>query len=486
MNHGMPDMHPADVASVCRAATALVAAGDAAGGARLLAGPLARRPHDPNLLYVAGNCALAEGDDSAAVSFYERSVAAAPTFVAALANLGFVLRKRHRIPEARAVLERAVAHGPETVLAWTNLVSTYVNEADAPAGEALAREALRRHPGDPILRWNLALLLLEQGKWREGWREYAVRFETPVVARPAGLAGLRRLDDPARLRPGDTVLCHGEQGLGDEILFAGVLGEFVTVAAARGAEVLLAPNPRLAALFARSFGLRAWEGAGAPAPDWLVAIGDLPRFFRNADGDFPRRRGYLAVDPAAVARIRAALGALAPGRPLVGIAWQGGSAYTHAIHRTIPLVEWLPILRRDATFVSLAYHDATAELETLAARHGVTILDVPEITRAADYERTCELVAALDLVITVPTSVLHVAGAVGTRCFVVMDARAAWRECSRDDGVPWYPLSHRRFVRTDRAADWGHTLAAVADSLPRTGRPAGAASPVVDVLPETF
>lgn len=460
-------MPSADIVAACRAATALVAAGDPAAAARLLADPLARWPRDPNLLYVAGNCCLAQGDETGALALYERSVAAAPSFVAALTNLGFVLRKRQAIPEARATLRRAVTLEPDSALAWTNLVATFVNEDDAIVGEQVAREALGRHPDDPVLRWNLGLLLLEQGRWREGWREYAVRFETPVVARPPGLAALPRLDHPDSLRRGDTVLCHGEQGLGDEILFAGVLGEFVAAADARGAEVVLAPNPRLAGLFARSFGLRPWEVPGANRPDWMVALGDLPRFFRDTAADFPRRRGYLSVDPAAVARLRDTLGERAPGRPLVGIAWQGGSPYTHSIHRTIPLAEWLPILRQDALFVSLAYHDATAEVAALHRSHGVTLLDLPGITRATDYERTCELVAALDVVITVPTSVLHAAGAVGTRCFALMDRRAAWRECSRDSGIPWYPLTHTRFVRARNARDWREPIVAAAAALAR-------------------
>lgn len=457
--------------AVCQAATARIAAGDPAGGARLLAIPLRRHPDDPNLLYVAGNCSLALGNQTAALDYYERSVAVAPTFVAALANLGFLLRIDQRLTAARDVLRRAVTLEPDHAIAWINLVSCYVNEGVPAAGEAVAREALRRHPRNAVLRWNLALVLLEQGKWREGWREFRHRFDTPVVARPAWTRGLPRLEDPGQLARGDTVICHGEQGLGDEILFAGMLGEFVAEAGRRGAEVLLAPNPRLARVFARSFAVRqqdpAAPGAGV-APDWCVPLGDLPGFYRRDDVDFPLRRGYLTLDPNAVARLRAALAGRAAGRPLVGIAWRGGSAYTHAVHRTIPLPEWQPLLAQDAQFVSLAYHDATAEIAALRAEHGLDVMDLPDLTRARDYERTCELVAALDLVVTVPTSVHHVAGAVGTPCWLVMDERAAWRESAPSDSIPWYPKTHRRFVRPRTEESWCPTLAALAAAFART------------------
>jgi hypothetical protein len=123
------------------------------------------------------------------------------------------------------------------------------------------------------------------------------------------------------------------------------------------------------------------------------------------------------------------------------------------------------VLRRNATFVSLAYHDASSELATIRAEHGIHLVTATEATLAYDYARTCELVAALDLVIAVPTSVHHVAGAVGTECWVVMDERAAWRECSRDDSIPWYPETHRRFVRRRTAAGWLGTMASVGAAL---------------------
>jgi len=404
----------AEIVAICQAATARIAAGDPAAAARLIATARRRFPADPNLLYVAGNCALAAGDRDSALTAFRASVAAAPTFVAALANLGFVLRCRQDLTEAREVLRRAVSLEPSNVVAWINLVSCYVNEGEPVAGEAVAREALTHHPTDAVLHWNLALVLLEQGTWREGWREYRHRFDTPVVTRPAVAAGLRRLETMDHVAAGQTVLCHGEQGLGDELLFAGVLDEFVAAVDGRGGRVILAPNPRLAGIFRRSFSLQQWSAAadaGAGVADWVIGIGDLPGFFRNDEQSFPRRHSYLTVDAAAVAAVRGRLEAGAAGRPLVGIAWRGGSAYTHAVHRTIPLEDWMPLLRQDAVFVSLAYHDAGAELETVREAHGVSIIDLPDITRAADYERTCELVAALDLVITVPTSVLHVAGA---------------------------------------------------------------------------
>jgi hypothetical protein len=201
--------------------------------------------------------------------------------------------------------------------------------------------------------------------------------------------------------------------------------------------------------------------------DWVLPIGDLAALYRNDDGSFPMRAAYLAADSAKIAALRATLAARANGRPLVGIAWRGGSSQTHALYRTIPLADWLPVLAQPACFVSLEYRACSDEVQRLAASRGIEIVHLPDLTLAPDYARTFELVSALDLVLTVPTSVLHVAGAVGTPCWVVMHHKAAWRECSRDRAIPWYPKTHLRFVRGPDAAAWNGTLSEVAAALRR-------------------
>jgi len=412
---------------------------------------------------------------------FERSAALAPGFAPPLLNLGFLHRRHQRIDAARDALGRCLAITPADPTAWMNLTATYVNEGEPAVGEAVARQALAHCPHSHAIRWNLALLLLEQGTWSEGWREYRVRFDAGVVKPPRyGPDGLlpSRLVSLDQIRPGQTVVCRGEQGLGDEILFAGMLAEFLADVRHRGATPVIDCNPRLRNIFAANFDVELLGDVGdgrdnaASARrswtrpiDWVVPLGDLGGFYRTEGRQFPDRAGYLTVAPDAVAALRGQLAARARGRPLVGLAWTGGSAYTHAVHRQIPLVEWLPVLRQDACFVSLEYRDCETEVRSVAAQHGIEIVRLPEITRHADYLETFQLVAALDLVITVPTSVLHVAGALGKECWVVMHHRAAWRECSVDRTIPWYPQTHRRFVRGPEDRGWARQIRLVAEEL---------------------
>jgi Tfp pilus assembly protein PilF len=478
----MPLRSTAAAIAACRTATAHLSRGAVAEAAAVIDVALAAARDDPNVCYVAGNVALAGGDEDRALALYERSVGIAADFPAALLNLGFLLRRQHRLEEARATLRRCAALTPSDATAWLNLTATYVNEGDPVAGEAVAREALTHCPSSPDVRWNLGLLLLEQWKWSEGWHEYFHRFDTPVLQPPAyarGDAQLPRLRSLDALRPGQVVLCHGEQGLGDEILFAGMLAELLDAARTRGGRVLLDCHPRLRGVFARSFDVELLDANGgqaedpsrmhvapscmqAPEADWLLPIGDLGSFFRTSDADFPDRAGYLTADTARVAAVRSDLAARAAGRPLIGLAWSGGSTRTHARYRHVSLAEWLPLVRLDACFVSLEYRDRSDEIAALRRDHGIDIVSLPDLTQAADYDRTFDLVAALDLVVTVPTSVLHVAGALGVPCLVVMHHRAAWRECSRDARIPWYPRTHERFVRGPADPDWRRVVETVA------------------------
>ena len=468
-------MSSLSVIETCHAATAHLGRGEIDRAEAVIEPSLTARPTDPNLLYVAGNCQLARGQHEEAAALYERALSAAPNFAAVLLNLGFVRRQQQRLEEARASLRRCVALDPSDAAAWLNLTSTYVNEGEPTAGEAVAREALAHCPSSPDIRWNLGLMLLEQGKWREGWQEYRYRFDTTVLRAPAyGSAEHRprRLRSIDELRAGQTVVCHGEQGLGDEILFAGMLSEFIADVQARGATLVLDCHQRLRSVFARNFAAELLPADAAAAAavrsqpiDWVLPIGDCAALYRNDDVMFPKRAGYLLADPEKTAALRATLTARANGRPLVGIAWSGGTPRTHSLYRRIPLIDWLPVLSQPACFLALEYRDCSDEVHGLAASRGIDIVHLPDLTLAADYARTFELVSALDLVITVPTSVLHVAGAVGTPCWVVMHHKAAWRECSRDRAIPWYPQTHLRFVRGPDLADWSQTLSEAAGAL---------------------
>ncbi len=463
-------MEPAAILQLCQTAQQAIASGDVSRAEQLVLPVLRQHPAEPNLLFLGGICSMLRGNDDSAIRHFQDVLDRAPTYVPALVNLGFLYRRQHNLVLARQLLERALLHEPDNGAAWTTLAGSYVNEGQPAVGEQVARRGLARCPHSADLQWNLALLLLEQGFWREGWQWYRHRFESTVLDLPAAYSGPGcppRLHDPAAISAGETVLCLGEQGLGDEILFASMLHDFLDDVTGRGGRLFFKGNRRLDVPFCRSFpGLTVLPPTDQPvAADWICPIGDLGGFYRNNAADFPHHRGYLTAADDRVAAIRRELHNRFGRRFLVGLAWSGGSPRTHQRYRQIPLETWLPVLRQPCQFVSLQYRDDTADVSRLWHEHRIEVARLPHLTQADDYDETFSLVAALDLVITVPTSVLHVAGSVGTPCWVVMDHRAAWRETSLNDAIIWYPDTHLRYVRPPETIGWKTVIEQVSTEL---------------------
>jgi tetratricopeptide (TPR) repeat protein len=386
-----------------------------------------------------------------------------PKHKVALHNRGLVLRELARLDEAEASIRTALEcdgdyHDARASLTMILIEQGRLDEAAREVDIVAAAE-----PQHAQLRWNRAVLLLLRGQFAAGWRDYECRLERPEhYPRPYRFP---RWD--GQPLAGASLLITAEQGLGDEILFASCFNEAIE----RARHCVIECEPRLQALFQRSFPSARVVGAKLESePGWLkdaadvaaqIPAGSLPRMFRNDVTQFPAHRGYLAADPASVAAWRARLDRLGSGMK-VGIAWTGGAMKTRRRTRSVALAEWLPILRVPGThWVSLQYMDSGAEIEQLAATHGIEVHDWLE--RGADYDETASLVAALDLVITVTTALVHLAGALGKSVWVLVPANPEWRYMESGTTSPWYPSA--RLFRQSRLSDWSPVIDEVAAAL---------------------
>jgi hypothetical protein len=302
------------------------------------------------------------------------------------------------------------------------------------------------------------------GDYATGWPEYETRLFNP--------ASSSRPDPFARWNGGNPsgrrVLVYGEQGLGDEIMFASCLPDLM----AAGAQCVVECHPALERLFARSFPAatvygarpdrRVPEAIRSSGIDCAVPMGSLPLYYRRSVGDFPSRRGYLRADPDRVLHWRERLRALGGGFT-VGVSWRGGTYVSRTGQRSIPLEAWLPILRRPGLrFVSLQYtQDALQAVQTLRESHGIEISHWSEAID--DYDETAALVAALDLTLTVCTAIAHLAGALGRPLWVMAPTNAEWRYGRSGDTMAWYPSA--RIFRQTRAGDWNDVIARVEHEL---------------------
>ena len=205
----------------------------------------------------------------------------------------------------------------------------------------------------------------------------------------------------------------------------------------------------------------AWHKP-AQTVDWQIPMGSLPGLLRKRREEFPRHTGYLRAAPERIAYWRSRLDALGPG-PKIGVSWRGGIATTRRHLRSLSLEEFLPILRLPASFVSLQYGDCADDLDALGREHG---LGLPHWQEALDdYDETAALICALDLVVSVCTAVIHLAGALGKPVWVLVPAVAEWRYLDRGETLPWYPSA--RLFRQAVAGQWQEPISQLAENCER-------------------
>ncbi|HUG76418.1 MAG TPA: tetratricopeptide repeat protein [Burkholderiales bacterium] len=384
-----------------------------------------------------------------------------------LVDLGMALADQMRYDEAFACIGEALARDARWPLALAAKGILLDLTGRSSEAERLLGAALEAAPGDADLGYNLAICRLRHARFAEGWQGFELRRQKENF-----VGRYRRFPFPewqGEPLEGNTILVYPEQGLGDEIMYASCIPDLE----ARARHVVLECNPKLGELLARSFPRSTviarsrtmandWVNHLEPAPGLQAPIGSLPLRFRTRAQDFPAHRGFLAADPAKVAKWRSRLDALGPGRR-IGLSWQGGVGHTGRARRSFTLEALLPVLRLPGVhFVSLQYTpEAKSEAEALRARHGVALHHWQEAID--DYDETAGLVCALDSVLTVCTAIVHLTGALGRPALVMVPFGSDWRYGASGDRMPWYPSV--RLVRQSRIGDWSDVLATVRASL---------------------
>jgi hypothetical protein len=335
----------------------------------------------------------------------------------------------------------------------------------------MVARVLDRDAANVDAHWTLATLDLSAGKYATGWEHYEYRLKRhDAYVRRRNLPWWRSGTETA-----GPLLVLAEQGLGDEIMFSSCFGDLLE----QQPECLIECDARLGPLFTRSFPgariLATRDAAGRAPPEAHgavaeIAAGSLPLHFRRRSEDFPRHQGYLRAAPERVAYWRQRLASLGPGLK-VGVSWVGGSMKTRRALRSLGLAQLAPVLGSGgANFVSLQYTPCEADIASFAGTTGIAVHHWPDAL--ADYDETAALVSALDLVISVTTSIVHLAGALGKTAWVMVPTVAEWRYARAGSSMPWYPSV--RLYRQVVLGDWGPVVEAIRSDLQaliaRTGR----------------
>jgi tetratricopeptide (TPR) repeat protein len=390
--------------------------------------------------------------DEALVSC-DRAIALQPSLGQAHGNRGFALNGLKRFEEAIASFDRALAIRPNDAELHYNraLVLTALRRAD----EALASydRAVSLRPDYAQAHLNDAMLKLLTGDFGRGWAKYEWRWKKESAAVAHSFQQPPWLGEDAI--SGKTILIHSEQGLGDTIQFC----RYVPLVVARGAQVIFEVAKPLQKLMTGLAPTAQVISRGDPLPDFDVhcPLLSLPLAFGTRLETVPSDVPYLEAPSPSLTDWDARLGP--KGRPRIGLVWSGNAMNERDKERSIGLRSFLPLLDVDATFVSLQ-KDVPAPDAALLRERG-DILHVGD--ELGDFSDTAELISQLDLVISVDTSVAHLAGALGKPVWILVTHIPDWRWLLDREDSPWYPTA--RLFRQPRVDDWDSVITRVHDAL---------------------
>jgi len=415
---------------------------------------------DPDMAEAHSNLGVVrqeQGALDAAADSYREAIRIAPDLADAHCNLGILLHEQGALQEAADCLQTALEAAPGNPVVEANLGAVMAGLERHEDAELHLKRALRGQPQNPDILFNigraayaggrldravkfyrlaiefapdfaaahhsLAHALLARGELAEGWREYDWRWRAKNFTEPPQIPRFPKWDGspPA----GKRMLIWDEQGVGDKLLFAGLIPELL----AAGAECVIKTDPRLVGLFQRSFEAasvvpseRGQKAVGEAGDfDFQLPIGDLPRWLRPDLRSFRPLGRYLRVDDG----LRDAMDKRyrdMDGEFVVGISWTSNPPKGVSLEALLPVLS-LPGI----TWVNLQYGDHASKIETLRAQSGIEIHSDPGIDPIKNLDGFAAQVAAMDAVVTIQNTALYVAGGVGVPTFALTAPAPDWR-----------------------------------------------------------
>jgi len=391
-------------------------------------------------------------DYEGAARAQRKAIEAKPDFAEAHSNLGNALHALRRFDEAIPAYRRAIEINPNYADGWANLGTTLHHSGSFEEGISALRRAIALAPHHANARSGLGILLLMRGDLAEGWEEYEWRLRSTERKGPK----FPEIPWQGENLAGKHIYVQAEQGFGDTLQFA----RYIPMLVARGAKVTLRVHQQLVRLIRESLpGVAVLGDRGDPAPYQCDAVLlSLPRQFRTRLETIPAEVPYLHAPAQDVRKWTSRLGKMKGLR--IGIVWAGNPDHVNDMRRSLDLSLFAPLFAvRGTSFASLQYGSRVADLKKLKRKTPIEDL-------AADFEDfvdTAAAITALDLVITVDTSVAHVAGGLGKPVWVILPWVTDWRWLLNREDNPWYPTM--RLFRQKKGEDPAEVIARVEKEL---------------------
>ena len=412
------------------AARQLIAEGSYPEALSLLMGLLDDDPNDAQALFLMGNIMIHQDKKGMAYNIFARCGKLMPDSPEVWAQYG---RCQADSPEGWEASEwcfkKSLELRPDYIIPMANLASLEIQRCNPVKAEELARKCLKIDPDYNVAKSSLGFALLMQGKWEDGWKNYAEMLGHR--SRPDMQYGNIPEWDGS---PGKTVIVYGEQGIGDEILYSSVIPDMC-----KDNKVIIDCMPRLKNLFQRSFPdafvvAERWSNSITLPEGWhadaKITMAGVPIHYRRKESDF-NGRPYLKAHDGMRIQMRALLDSISD-KPKIGIAWTGGTKQSRGQFRQRSLEDFLPIFSDKADYISLQYKSLNDEIEEFKKAHGFAVHHFDWITESKEMDFTAALVSELDLVISVPTSVTQLSGGLGKECWVMVPEITGWLFYKKD------------------------------------------------------
>lgn len=398
-------------------------------------------------LFIQGYILMQSEKFGLAYNLFQRCAQIRPNQTEIWNNMGMCLEIDYP-DEAMKAFDRALSINPKNHHAMINKGLMHLKRAEPEKCVKLCNDALKLDPDSRAAHDNKAQGLLMMREWAAGWDEYTYSWGGKHRRkRDFGLPEWTGQKDA-------RVIVYAEQGLGDEILFGSCIPDLQEISK----QVIIECDRRLQGVFERSFGVEAFGTRfeqRPPITDWLeadyvISMGELPRFFRRKHKDFPGT-AYLTPDPERCIQWKALLKTL-PGLK-IGLAWSGGLKNTGKKERCVDLDVLAPLFDLPHTFVSLEYNEP--DLKGYPIKHWSRAVD-----KSVDYDETLALINELDLVISVTTTAVHAAGALGKECWCLVPSTPSFRFHLSGD-MPW----HKSVKLIRQTSSWEDVISTVKQKL---------------------
>ena len=393
---------------------------------------LNRNPDDPEALFLFGVIMMETDNPAVGKLAFERLLGNGPWQV--WNNYGRCLDDLYCYEAAAHAFFRAYSLNQD-VLIEANIAMNAVHRCLPDLAEKYAKRVLKHKPDSVSARLNLGYAHLMKREYNPGWRFYAHGMGHVKWRDTRNYRG-----EPVwKGEKGAHVVIYGEQGIGDQIAMAAPIKEV------RGdcKSVTLDVHKKLRGLFQRSFVCpthgtmfeTAIEWPDQQQIDYSCSLSQLQTYYRDEKHKFTGKP-FLIPDIIRTNQWKNTLGEI--DKPKIGIAWTGGIMGPDIERRSVALADFLPFLDKRVHWVSLEYKDRSEEIDRLHVEHGIKVHDYPWATQTPDYDDTAALVANLDMVISVPTSVVHLAGGLGVECQCILHDTPHFMFGLEGEKMPFY------------------------------------------------